>query len=105
MHDRRAEPLSVHPAVRPPAAMLIALGRQALDDVGNLHTSRDWFDQAFQAAERDGDHERMAQAAIGLGGLWVYEHRAAGPWAQTLSRQRQALALLNPGSALAVELR
>jgi DNA-binding SARP family transcriptional activator len=105
MHDRAAEPLSVHPAVQAPAAILIALGRQALHDVGNLHTSRDWFDQAFQTAERDNDPEGMAQAAIGLGGLWVCEQRASGPWAQTLSRQRQALALLSPGSELAVELR
>jgi DNA-binding SARP family transcriptional activator len=87
------------------ASDLLAAGRQALHEDGNLQVARGWFDQAFLSAEQAGDHSAMAAAAIGLGGLWVHEHRRAQPWAQTLSRQRQALQLLNPRSDLALQLR
>ena len=87
------------------AGVLISQGRRALREVGNLHAARSLFDRAFRIAEHEGDYEAMARAAIGLGGLWVYEHRASEPWAQVLSRQRQALALVQPGSEIALQLR
>jgi hypothetical protein len=87
------------------AGLLVKQGQRALHEEGNLHASRHWFDRAFRAAERDGDLEAMGQAAIGLSGLWVYEHHSTEPWAQVLSRQRQTLDLLPPGSLLSLQLR
>jgi DNA-binding SARP family transcriptional activator len=87
------------------AGLLIRQGQRALHEEGNLHASRHWFDRAFRAAERDDDLEAMAQAAIGLGGLWVYEHHSTEPWAQVLSRQHQTLDRLDPDSALSLQLR
>ena len=56
-------------------------------------------------AEAAGDAVGMAVAALGLGGIWVHEHRAALDQARVESLQRRALARLDPGSALAHRLR
>src|SRR4029453_5856120 len=83
---------------------LLRRGTHALEDVGDLSDAHAWFDKAYRAAQRDGEHDLMAEAALGLGGLWLYEHRGVGRLARTLSLQRQALALLPPDSGLAVQL-
>ncbi|NRQ30248.1 hypothetical protein HII36_00120 [Nonomuraea sp. NN258] len=85
-------------------ASLVAAER-ALHLDGDLRTGRCRFDLAFQVAERAGDGPATARAALGLGGMWVHEHRTAASAAKVLSRQRQALANLDPRSPLAVRLR
>lgn len=47
----------------------------------------------------------MARAALGLGGLWVHEHRTAADTAMVRERQRRALRLIDPESSLAFRLR
>jgi DNA-binding SARP family transcriptional activator len=84
---------------------LLRRATYALDVVGDLHDSRVWFDDAYYAAQRVGDYELMAEAAIGLGGLWVYEQRGYGQLARTVAMQREALALVSPESTLALRLR
>src|SRR5689334_24308316 len=52
-------------------------GEHALSVQGDLRASRRRFDAAYREAERQGDGRAMARAALGLGGLWVHEHRKA----------------------------
>jgi hypothetical protein len=42
---------------------------------GALADARPWFVRAAETAERHGDARLMAEAALGLGGIWVLEHR------------------------------
>lgn len=83
----------------------LARGERALFHDGDLQSSRRWFDAAYGAGERDGDAEAMALAALGLGGLWVHEHRTVAGAASVQARQRHALSLIDPGSTLALRLR
>jgi DNA-binding SARP family transcriptional activator len=92
------------PQNRDPRALL-RRGTYALDVVGDLRDARVWFDDAYYAAQRVGDYEVMAEAALGLGGLWVYEQRGYGHLARTVSMQREALAVVPPDSLLALRLR
>jgi len=80
-------------------------GWRALHRDGCLREARQHFDADFERAERAGDAEGMATAAIGLGGLWVHEHRGGAAYARVLRRQRQALALLPDTSPLHLQLR
>ncbi|MFB4302461.1 hypothetical protein [Actinomadura sp. NTSP31] len=83
----------------------LAAGERALAEEGDLRTSRMWFDAAYREAEHWGDGEAMARAALGLGGLWVHEHRTVADAATVRTRQRTALAAIDPGSPAAVRLR
>ncbi|MEV6627342.1 AfsR/SARP family transcriptional regulator, partial [Amycolatopsis sp. NPDC051114] len=49
--------------------------------------------------------DALARAALGLGGVWVHEHRTAAASEQLLTRLRHALAEVDPASALARRLR
>ncbi|MCC5578849.1 hypothetical protein IMZ11_24795 [Microtetraspora sp. AC03309] len=80
-------------------------GEHALSVEGDLLAGRRWFDSAYREAERWGDGVAMAHAALGLGGLWVHEHRSAADSAMIRARQRHALALNDAHSALALRLR
>jgi hypothetical protein len=80
-------------------------GERALFAEGDLRAGRKWLDAAYREAERNGDTEGMARAALGLGGLWVHEHRTAGDAAMVRTRQRDALALVEPQTSLALRLR
>jgi hypothetical protein len=87
------------------AEELVARGSQALDLDGDLQESRRQFEAAYQAAERNGDTHTMAAAVLGLGGLWVHEHRTAAAGALLDHQLRQALSLVDPRSPLALRLR
>lgn len=84
---------------------LLAAGSRALEVDGDLHVARRWFDGAYGVADGAGDQGAMAIAALGLGGLWVHEHRSVTAAATMQQRVRQALLAADPGSALAVRLR
>ncbi|MFI6905089.1 hypothetical protein ACIBKY_27775 [Nonomuraea sp. NPDC050394] len=87
------------------ATISLIEGERALHAEGDLNTARHHFDAAYQQAERDGDTVALARAALGLGGIWVHEHRTAAE-AQTIRvRQRHALTLIDPRSPLALRLR
>jgi hypothetical protein len=84
---------------------LLACGAHALEILGDRHEGRAHFEDAFDRAERLGDAERLAHAAIGLGGLWVHEQRTAAGAASLHARLRRALTGVDPGSALGLRLR
>lgn len=84
---------------------MLAAGERALHVDGDLAGARCWFAKAYAAAEQVGDREVMAAAALGLGGLWVHEHRTAADAASVEEQQRDALAALDPRSSLALRLR
>src|SRR5262249_61918168 len=56
-------------------AAALADGARALDGDGDLQTGRQVFEHAYRLAERAGDIPAMAEAALGLSGLWVHESR------------------------------
>ncbi|MEO5875111.1 MAG: hypothetical protein ABIS86_03185, partial [Streptosporangiaceae bacterium] len=80
-------------------------GERALYVDGDLRNSRSWFDTAYREAANLGDGTAMARAALGLGGLWVSEHRTEADSARVRTRQLDALALIDPRSSLALRLR
>ncbi|TMR96003.1 ATP-binding protein [Nonomuraea basaltis] len=77
-----------------PAAPLLVERAEAVLMCGRLTDARRMFDQAAEAATREGDVHRLARAAIGLGGVWVDEHRTAIEWQRVTGIQRRALAAL-----------
>src|SRR5438874_2049554 len=83
----------------------LAQGAHALYAEGDLRTAREWFGAAYRDAERAGDAEAMAAAVLGLGGLWVHEHRTAAGGEVLRARLRRALSSADPRSALALRLR
>src|SRR4051812_38316124 len=72
---------------------------------GRLAEARVAYWQDVDAAEAAGDAVALATAAIGLGGLWVHEHRATVERAHVRVVQRRALDGLDPAHPLAVRLR
>src|SRR5947209_18487436 len=87
------------------AGSALARGAHALYAEGDLRTAREWFGAAYLDAERAGDAEAMAAAVLGLGGLWVHEHRTAAGGEVLRARLRRALSSADPRSALALRLR
>ncbi|MFF1614542.1 BTAD domain-containing putative transcriptional regulator [Amycolatopsis sp. NPDC058278] len=83
----------------------LTVGEHALLEDGDLRTSREHFETAYVRAERAGDATTLARAALGLGGLWVHEHRTAVAAASLLTRLRHALEQVDPGSTLGHRLR
>lgn len=84
---------------------LLARGAEALFGDGDLSTSRELFEAAYAEAERTGDINGIAVATLGLGGLWVHEHRTLAGGGQLRVRLRHALSLVEPASSLALQLR
>ena len=65
---------------------------------GRLEDARRAYGRAVDAAEQADDWASRARAALGLGGVWVNEHRSAVDRRRVLDLQRSALAEL-PGGA------
>ena len=86
-------------------ASLLVDGTFALACDGDLQAARWCFDAAYRQAERIGDAERMAEAALGMGGLWVHEHRTVAGATLVERRLRRALSLVDPRSPVALRLR
>jgi DNA-binding SARP family transcriptional activator len=88
-------------------AGLIAQGQYALWSTGDLRTARAWFERAWTRADQQDRPEARAAAALGLGGLWVREHREDAAWANVLARQQRALEQpdLPPGLSAALKVR
>jgi tetratricopeptide (TPR) repeat protein len=102
---REAGSVSVAASSLDCAESFLTTGIRLLVDDGDLRGSRHWFDRAYRMAEQAGDPHVMAEAALGLGGLWVHEHRTAAAAAVLEARLRQALSLVEPQSSLALRLR
>ena len=77
----------------------------ALLERGRLRESREMFWQQAETASANGDVEALAEAALGLGGIWVHEHRTTLDNARVEALQRQALEALPHDHALAPRLR
>ena len=94
-----------HPATlgHAPAGLLVPWAQAALLG-GRLGEARVRFDRATSAAETAGDPVLFAEAALGLGGHWLNEHRAPVDRARVLGLQRAALARL-PASHEALRCR
>ena len=73
----------------------------ALLERGRLREAREALWQEAEAASSDGDAEALAEVALGLGGIWVHEHRTTLDNARVEALQRQALEGLPPDHALA----
>lgn len=74
---------------RPPAAFLAAQAG-AVQRCGQLARARDLFSRAAAAADHEGDATSLALAALGLGGVWLAEHRSAIDHERVLALQRRA---------------
>jgi len=86
-------------------ADLLAEGMRALLTVGDLQGARKRFELAYELAEKEGGAEAMAEAALGLAGIWVHEHRTAAASVLLEARLRKALSLLDPRTPLGLRLR
>jgi hypothetical protein len=83
----------------------LAAGTSARDVDGDLRASRQSFERAYQLAERAGDAQAMARAALGLAGLWVSERRTVTGAVLLEARLERVLSLLDPHSSLALRIR
>ncbi len=72
---------------------------------GRLREAREQFWSEHGAANDAHDAIGSAEAALGLGGLWVHEHRSTFERARVLAAQRVALRDIDRSSALAARLR
>jgi hypothetical protein len=80
-------------------------GEHALLVKGDMRRARERFDSAYAQAAQRGEADALARAALGLGGMWVHEHRTAAAAATVRVRRRDALSQLDAGSPLALRLR
>ena len=99
-----AEAVDLHEAVGldVPAALLLDVARTELV-AGNLLAARRWF---RRAADRADVPIELATAAVGLGGIWVHEHRSATDNAAFLALLERAVVALGDDRAdLAVRMR
>jgi tetratricopeptide (TPR) repeat protein len=79
----------------PPATLLVERARAVLSS-GRLAEARELFERAIEAATAEDDPVLRADAALGLGGVWVHEHREVAERERVLAVQRAALAGLGP---------
>lgn len=85
-------------------AALLRSGRAAYDR-GHLRAAREFYAAAARAAEASDDVDSLIAAAIGIGGLWVYEQR---DFMERITLEKlwdRAERLVEPGSLAAARLR
>src|SRR5690606_24716805 len=77
-----------------PSAELLAAWAGATLSGGHLANARERWALVATAAREEGDTRLFAEAALGLGGHWVYERRSHAERMRVLGMQRDALAAL-----------
>jgi tetratricopeptide (TPR) repeat protein len=93
-------------ALEVPLAALAVERAESVLACGLLAEARPLFLLAARVAEREGDASALARAALGLGGVWVSEHRQADDAERMLALQRRAQDALPAGEhALRARLR
>ena len=83
----------------------LSAGDRSLNTDGDLVASRESFERAYQLAERAADAGAMAQAALGLAGLWVSERRTVTGAVMLEARLHHVLTMLDERSVLALRIR
>lgn len=84
---------------------LLDEGEQAIVADGDVGEGRKRYENAYRRAESAGDVDAMADAVLGLGGLWVHEHRTSERSIRYESRLRDVLSLLDPAAPAALRVR
>ncbi|CAN5509194.1 hypothetical protein BH20ACT2_BH20ACT2_07720 [soil metagenome] len=92
LHDRG-------PLDAPPGVLLVERALAVLQS-GRLAEARTGFDRAATAAVGENDPVLLAQAALGLGGVWLHEHRDEIEHQRVHDLQQRALATLPPTQPL-----
>ncbi|TCO53764.1 ATP-binding protein [Actinocrispum wychmicini] len=87
----RAVTLAERVQTLPSRAELLIERAEAVLACGRLVNARAAFEVATEAAEQTGDSVLLARAVLGLGGVWVHEHRNATVRERVLAQQRAAL--------------
>jgi hypothetical protein len=90
-------------SARVAAADAVADAERA-QQAGRLAGSRRRFTTALDVARDAADAELFARSALGLGGVWVHEHRSAVERAHVIATQREACTLLADNAPLRVRL-
>jgi tetratricopeptide (TPR) repeat protein len=93
----RAAEIHAGAALDTPLAPLAVQRAESVLACGRLAQARPLFHQAARIAEREGDAVVLARSALGLGGVWVSEHRLADDAERMLALQRRALEALPAG--------
>jgi hypothetical protein len=75
-----------------PVAPLLVEWAEAVLRCGRLTEARELFDRAAAAAMAEGDAVALARASLGLGGMWINEHRTRLEYERVTGLQRRALA-------------
>ena len=78
-----------------PVTALLVEWAEATLMCGRLAESRALFERAVRGAQAEHEPVLLAQATLGLGGVWVNEHRTRIEWERMVGLQRQALAGLH----------
>lgn len=87
-------------ALKSPAAELAVERAEAVLACGRLADARPLFQHAVRAADREGNPQALARAALGLGGVWLSEHRLADEAERVRALQWRALDALPPEEAV-----
>jgi tetratricopeptide (TPR) repeat protein len=99
LHERTDQPA--------PAGLLLELAQMQLAG-GHLTQARATFAQSLHTADAEADPEVYAEAAIGLGGIWVFEHREPDAVAAFHGALRSALTHISdtrPDLAIRIQAR
>jgi hypothetical protein len=75
-----------------------------LHQYGRLGQARELYEAAYVAADRDNDRVALAEAALGIRGLWPHDHRTLAA-TQADARLQRAIAVTAPKSSLGLRLR
>ena len=96
----RAGEIQVAAMLDGPGAELAVEWAESVLACGRLAEARSLFHRAARLAEAEDDPPALARAALGLGGVWVREHRIADEAERVLALQRRALQSLPADAAV-----